>query len=188
MTLNFRPELDPKVLVDGYSRVTTTLYDPTLENYFKRCLTLFEHLTQVPHLHKPESKHATYLALMGVRERLSAKQIPAYTNFVARVTRDYPRLLPLAIRLAAMGYHFEKITSQQTALQGFREFLETELKRFRESVSHLREEPDELKERKQAVVTQVMTRYKSIPDDFRYPEDGIELALESFRESNPIQR
>ncbi|MDE0623555.1 MAG: DUF4070 domain-containing protein, partial [Bryobacterales bacterium] len=50
MTLNFRPELDPETLIDGYQRVTATLYDPTLENYFQRCLALFEHLKAVPHL------------------------------------------------------------------------------------------------------------------------------------------
>ena len=48
MTLNFKPEIDPKILIEGYRRVTATLYDPTLKNYFKRCLTLFEHLKPVP--------------------------------------------------------------------------------------------------------------------------------------------
>ena len=32
MTLNFIPEMDPDALIDGYLRVITTLYDPTLEN------------------------------------------------------------------------------------------------------------------------------------------------------------
>ena len=36
MTLNFKSELDPQTLLDGYRRVTATLYDPTLENYFQR--------------------------------------------------------------------------------------------------------------------------------------------------------
>ena len=84
MALNFKPEMDPKVLIEGYRRVTATLYDPTLENYFKRCLTLFEHLKPVPHLLKPRSKNAIYGELMGVRGRLSANQVPAYMNFIAK--------------------------------------------------------------------------------------------------------
>ena len=58
MALNFKPELDPEVLLDGYRRVTATLYDATLENYFQRCLTLFEHLEPVPHLRKPMGRNA----------------------------------------------------------------------------------------------------------------------------------
>ena len=62
--LNFRTELDHQVLLEGYRHVTTTLYDPTLENYFERCLTLFEHWKPVPHLHKPKSKNAVFTDLM----------------------------------------------------------------------------------------------------------------------------
>ena len=33
MTLNFRPQMDPRILIEGYRRVTATLYDPTLEMF-----------------------------------------------------------------------------------------------------------------------------------------------------------
>ena len=107
-TLNFKPEMDSETLFEGYRRVITTLYDPTLENYFKRCLTLFEHLETIPHLMKPVSQNALYGGIMFVRQRLSAEQIPAYTKFIAKVSKDHPRMLPQAIRLASLGYHFEK--------------------------------------------------------------------------------
>ena len=123
VALNFKPEMDFRTLIEGYRRVIATIYDPMLENYFKRCLTLFEHLEPVPHLLKPRSKNAIYADLMGVRGRLSANQVPAYMNFIAKVTKDHPRMLPEAIRLAALGYHFEKITSQQIAVHDFKEFL-----------------------------------------------------------------
>ena len=125
VALNFKPEMDFRTLIEGYRRVIATIYDPMLENYFKRCLTLFEHLEPVPHLLKPRSKNAIYADLMGVRGRLSANQVPAYMNFIAKVTKDHPRMLPEAIRLAALGYHFEKITSQQIAVHDFKEFLAT---------------------------------------------------------------
>ena len=177
-TLNFRPEMAPRILIEGYRRVTATLYDPTLENYFKRCLTLFEHLKPVPHLLKPRSKNAIYADLMGLRRQLSANQIPAYMNFIAKVSKDHPRMLPEAISLAALGYHFEKITSQQNAIHGFKEFLAAELEMFKEARVR---DVEEIGNQRQALLTRVQARYESIPDDFRYNEDGIEQALETFR-------
>ena len=177
-TLNFKPEMDPRILIEGYRRVTATLYDPTLENYFKRCLKLFEHLKPVPHLLKPRSKNAIFLDLMGVRGKLSANQVPAYMDFIAKVSRDHPKMLSKAISLAAMGYHFEKITCQQNAIHGFKEFLSAELEMFKEARFQDREATRDLR---RALFRRVQARYESIPDDLRYNEDGIELALETFR-------
>ena len=181
--LNFRTEMDRRTLIDGYLRVTATLYDPTLENYLERCLTLLEHLEPVPHLHKPKSGNAVYLELMGVRGRLSARQIPAYTRYVARVSRSYPRLLPMAIRLAAMGYHLEKITRGQNAIRDFFDFLTAELETFNESVAQGGRHGEDLRARKQDVLRRAQGRYRAIPDDFRYRGDGIENAMNSFRSS-----
>ena len=180
-TLNFKPEMDSRILIEGYRRVTATLYDSTLENYFKRCLMLFEHLKPVPHLLKPRSKNAIYADLMGVRGRLSANQVRTYMSFIAKVTRDHPRMLSKAIRLAALGYHFEKITSQQNAIHGFKEFLAVELEMFKETVSHDVRDVEEIGNQRQALFTRVQARYESIPDDFRYNEDGIDHALATFR-------
>ena len=152
MTLNFKPEMDPKILIEGYRLVTTTLYDPTLENYFKRCLTLFEHLKPVPHLLKPRSKNAIYAELMGVRGRLAASQVPAYMNFIAKVAKNHPQMLSKAIRLAGLGYHFEKITNQQDAIYGFKEFLLAELEMFKQARVL---DGEEFKNQRQALFTRV---------------------------------
>ena len=181
MTLNFRPEMDPQTLIQGYRRVTATLYDPTLENYFKRCLVLLEHLKPVPHLLKPKSKNAVFADLMGVRGRLAAGQIPAYTKFTAKVSKEHPRLLPKAIRLAALGYHFEKITRQQIAIHDFKEFLAAELELFKAGVSHPVQNADDVRTRKEALLARAQEHYESIPDDFRYHSDGIDDSLASFR-------
>ena len=161
--------------------MTTTLYDPTLENYFERCLTLFEHWKPVPHLHKPKSKNAVFTDLMGVRGRLSPEQVPAFTKFVAEVSRKHPRMLPKAIRLAALGYHFEKITRQQIAIHDFKEFLAEELESFKEDVTAGAQQPEHVDVRRQRLFADVDTRYRSIPGDFRYHSDGIDTALDSFR-------
>ena len=184
MVLNFKPELDPGILIDGYRRVTTTLYDPTLENYFQRCLTLFEHLEPVPHLRKPMGRNAVVVAAMRVRKQLSKSQVPAFSKFVARLSRDHPRMLPTAMRLAALGYHFERVTRQQIMIHDFKRFLEAELDLFQGAVS---DRADDIRERRQALFARVETRYRSIPGDLRYNEDGIEPALASFRSAVDAQ-
>ena len=181
VALNFKPEMDVETLLEGYRRVITTIYDPTLENYFERCLTLLEHLKPVPHLLKPVSRNTLYLAIMSVRRRLSPEQIPAYMKFVAKVTKDHPRMLPEAIRLAALGYHFEKVTRQQAAIHDFKVFLVAELEMFREMASRSVPEVEKAGVRKKTVYARAHARFESIPDDFRYHGDGIEPALESFR-------
>ena len=181
VALNFKPEMDVETLMEGYRRVITTIYDPTLDNYFLRCLTLLEHLRPIPHLLKPMSRNALFLAIMSVRRQLSAEQIPAYTKFIAKVSRDHPGLLPEAIRLAALGYHFEKITSQQIAIGDFKQFLATELGRFKEAVSQDIRDVEEIEKQKHALITQTDVRHASIPDEFRYHGDGIDDALELFR-------
>ena len=181
MTLNFKSELDPETLIDGYRRVTATLYDPTLENYFQRCLAMFEHLKAVPHLRKPMGGNAVVVAAMRVRRQLSKNQIPAFSRFIAQVSRNHPRMLPTALRLAGLGYHFERVTRQQIMIYDFKQFLEAELDLFREAVSRRAKRPDAILDRRRTLFARVETRYRSIPSDLRYSEDGIEPALQSFR-------
>ena len=180
MPLNFKTELEYGTLIDGYKRVIATLYDPTLENYFSRCLTLFRHLKPVRHLRKPRSRTEIDAAFMVVRRRLSARQLPAYSKFIARVSKDYPGMLPDAIYLAAMGYHFEKITRQQIAIHDFLGFLRSELEMFQEAVSG-RVSEEEIRTRSQTSLERAQSLYQSISDEFRYQGDGLADALQSFR-------
>ena len=183
VALNFKPEMDCDTLIAGYRRVLTTIYDPTLENYFKCCLTLLEHLKPVAHLRKPMSGNALYMAIMSVRRRLSAGQVPTFTRFIATVSGEHPRMLQEAIRLAALGYHFEKITRQQMAISDFKEFLADELARFREEISQLPRQAAHSGDRRREMLARADARCKTIPHDFRYRGDGIDPALESFREA-----
>ena len=181
MPLNFRTEMDYGTLIEGYKRVLTTLYDPTLENYFERCLTLFRHLKPVRHLRKPRSKNEIDAAFMTVRRRLSARQVPAYSKFIGKVSKDFPRMLPDAIYLAAMGYHFEKISRQQVAIHDFLGFLRGELEIFREAPPGRASEAEEFTSRRQMSFEGARQRYESIPDEYRYRGDGLDHALQSFR-------
>ena len=173
--------MDPGTLVEGYLRVVGTIYDSTLENYFERCLTLLENLNPIPHIYKPVSKHLLYLSIMGIRRRLTADQLPVFSRYIARVSRELPRLLPLAIRLAAMGYHCEKLTRQQTVLREFKAYLGSELASFNEA----RWGPDAASavtdQVRQEAVQRAVARQRAIPDEFRHAGDGILEAMEAFR-------
>ena len=181
MPLNFRTEMEYGTLIEGFKRVLATLYDPTLENYFERCLTLFRHLKPVRHLRKPRSRNEIDAAFMSVRRRLSANQVPAYSKFIGKVSKDYPRMLPDAIYLAAMGYHFERISRQQVAIHDFLGFLRGELEMFQQTASGRVSEAEGLPSRGQASLERAQARYASIPDEFRYQGDGLEDALQSFQ-------
>ena len=180
MVLNFKTELDYGTLIDGYKRVISTLYDPTLEDYFSRCLTLFRHLKPVRHLRKPRSRTEIDAAFMGVRRRLSARQLPAYSKFIGRVSKDHPRMLPEAIYLAAMGHHFEKIARQQVAIHDFLGFLRSELEMFQEATPG-RVSEGEVRRRSQTSLERAQSLYQSISEEYRYQIDGLDDALQSFR-------
>ena len=180
MTLNFQPEIDPSVLIEGYQRVTTTLYDPSLERYFQRCLTLIEHLKPVPHLSKPRTEMAVYADIMGLRRLLSEHQLPAYLRFIAEVSKRYPRMLPKAIDLAAQGYHFEKFTRQQVAIHDFKRALEAELALFEGA---LPQGQRDIQDSKQQMFARIDKHYKSFPVEFRYTGDGIDDTLEAVRQA-----
>ena len=180
-TLNFKTEIDQETLIEGYMRVTATLYDPALENYLECCLTLFENLKFVPHLYKSKSRNAVFADLMVVRGRLSDRQLPAFTKYITKVSKDYPRMLPMAIRLAAMGYHFEKITRQQNSIRAFIQFLTAELDGFGVTAARDGRQADEVRSRREEALRRARERYESIPGEFRYDGDGVDHALASFR-------
>ncbi len=180
MTLNFQPEIDPSVLIEGYQRVTTTLYDPSLERYFQRCLTLIEHLKPVSHLSKPKTQMAVYADIMGLRRLLSEQQVPAYLRFIAEVSKRYPRMLPKAVDLAAQGYHFEKFTRQQVAIHDFKRALEEELALFEGT---LPQGQRDIQDSKQQMFARIEKRYESFPVEFRYTGDGVDDTLEAVRQA-----
>ena len=180
-TLNFVPQVDPRKLIEGYLRVISTVYDPSLENYFERCLTLFKHLKPLPHVNPSLSTQELYQALMMVRGRLSPAQLPAYGKFIAKVTKDHRSMLPKALFLAALGYHFEKFTRQQVAFQEFKDFLEAELTLFEEWASRSAENGDSFDRRRQALLARVDSRYRSLPAEFRFDADGLDDSVASFQ-------
>ncbi len=75
ITLNFETEMDREVLIEGYKRVLTTLYDPTLKNYFERCWTLLRNLTSsMPWLWALANREKASLKAASSASRYSSKE------------------------------------------------------------------------------------------------------------------
>lgn len=110
--LNFEPEMDRQTLIDGYKHVLATLYDPGLKNYFERCLTMIKHLKPTGNNVRGIGKTELMALIRSIKRQLFSRQGPAYLRFLFKVAKDYPRFFPEAVRLAIMGYHFEKVTSE----------------------------------------------------------------------------
>ncbi len=184
ITLNFETEMDREVLIEGYKRVLTTIYDPTLKNYFERCWTLLKNLKFTEHTVRKFGKTEMMAVAKSAKRQLLSRQGPAYFRFLVRVFRYNPRLLTEAVRLAIMGYHFEKITSQQIAVHAFEEYLDAELVAFKEALSRFTKAQsqsiEEVRSYAQDLFARAQKRQEQIHRDFRY---GAQDLLDSFRQA-----
>lgn len=193
ITLNFVPELPREHLISEYRRVVSTLYDPTLENYFERCLTLIKNLKPVKHSGQKIGKMEVMAVARSIRRQLFSKQGPAYLRFLINVIKDYPSMLDKAIRLAIHGYHFEKMTSQTVAVDNFKQYLTKEISAFEEIVSDTQSHQaseglvragvsriGEIRSHAQELLARVYAQYEDIHEDFRY---NVRDALDTFQKS-----
>jgi len=119
--LNFVPELDPDVLVRGYRQVLERLYGPNLEAYFERCWTMLSNLGPQALPRRNVRSNEIWGALRSIRRQLFSRQGPAYLKLLTRTLFRRPGMLPEAIRLGIMGYHFQRFTEQTLAAHAFRE-------------------------------------------------------------------
>jgi radical SAM superfamily enzyme YgiQ (UPF0313 family) len=113
--LNFVPQLDRDLLITGYKRVLSTLYDPTLTNYFERCWVLIQNLSIANFRVRRVESRDLKAFLKTLWRQIPSRQGLAYARFLARVLRQRPKMFPEAVRFAIEGYHFEKVTRQVVA-------------------------------------------------------------------------
>ena len=184
MTLNFVPEMPRKKLIQEYRRVISTLYDPTLKNYFARCLKLLEHMpktrTNVRSINMSEARAFA----QSIQKQLFSKQGLEYARFLLKTLKDYRSMFPEAVRLAIMGYHLEKITRHTVAVEDFRNFLAHEMETFKEKISQFTQvqgdRMSEMQSYSQQLFARVKTEYNTIHEDFRY---AAHAALTGFQQS-----
>ena len=87
-----------------------------------------------------------------------------------------------AIRMAVMGYHFEKVTQQQVAIDDFKQYLTSELDTFKNTIAQFAkaqgDRVGDLRADVQSLLNRVHAQYEQIHDDFRY---HVHDALDAFR-------
>jgi radical SAM superfamily enzyme YgiQ (UPF0313 family) len=120
IALNFVPELDREVLIDGYCRVLASLYGPDLRTYFARCRRLVARLGHWPRPTRGPTRAELLAATRSLRLQLFSRQGPAYAAFLAHTLFTRPMGLVKAIRLAIKGWHLQRFTAQTLATHAFR--------------------------------------------------------------------
>lgn len=182
--LNYVPEIDSDTLIAGYRRVLASLYDSNLKNYFERCHTLLVNWRQRRHA----ARRIRWTEIVAVWRSLSrqtfSKHGPAYLRFLLRTVFSRPLMFPEAIRLAIMGYHYQRITREQLRVDEFLSYLEAQRLRVRGSLFEFAERGSEqVADARKCLNTcfsDIRKRYRGIDKDFRAL---TEEALVSFEAS-----
>ncbi|MCY4401981.1 MAG: B12-binding domain-containing radical SAM protein [Candidatus Poribacteria bacterium] len=200
MSLNFVPEMPREKLIREYRRVISTLYDPTLKNYFERCYTLLKHMPITQHNVRSIHKGEVRAFFVSLKKQIFSRQGYQYAKFVAKVIKNDRRLFPEAIRLAVMGYHLEKITRHTVAVEDFRNFLAGEIDSFKEKISQFvniqGDRIQEIEKYAKQLSRKVKKEYESIHIDFQYAahnalvnfhsslfKEYLEVELTAFKEA-----
>ncbi len=184
MTLNFVPEMPREKLIEEYRRVISTLYDPTLKNYFTRCYKLLQHMPYTPHNVRSIQKAEVRAFFRSMQLQIFSKQGLEYAKFLVKVLKNHRQMFPEAVRLAIMGYHLEKITRHTVAVEDFRTFLSGEMDSFKAEISQFAhaqgDRMHEIQKYTKRLFARVKAEYESIHKDFRY---AAHSALENFQNS-----
>jgi radical SAM superfamily enzyme YgiQ (UPF0313 family) len=108
-SLNFVPRMDKARLVEGYQRILSTIYSPA--EYYQRALDCLSHLTQGPEPRKTRlaSDLAAFARIAFVLGLLDGARMD-FWRFMKRSFTSHRQNFAHAVTLAAMGYHFRKLT------------------------------------------------------------------------------
>jgi radical SAM superfamily enzyme YgiQ (UPF0313 family) len=113
-TLNFIPKMDATRLLAGYQTILRTIYSPS--EYYQRALDSLERVTigsaepRRTGLISDAITLARVVLALGVRD--SARG--AFWQYLRRALTTHRAKFAEAVRLAALGYHFRKLTEGYT--------------------------------------------------------------------------
>ena len=184
ISINYVPKLDSEVLLNGYKQLLSSLYDPTLRNYFRRCYIFLERWNLELRSHQKINRSTIRAMLMSLLIQPFTRHGPAYLALLVTVLFRRPRMLAQFFRLAIVGYHYEKITRQQVIIDDFRKLLAAERSRLKELLTGAAARGGvravELQARLSESYEVIRARYKDIHQDYRSAVDG---AVRSFHRS-----
>jgi len=108
-SINFIPKMDPQMLINGYRKIVTTIYDPA--RYYERILEFFKEFKPLKRNRigmfrlcylKAIFKAMFYLGIFEKGRR-------HYWKLLLKTLTKYPRFLPEALTFAVYGFHFRKV-------------------------------------------------------------------------------
>lgn len=111
-TLNFIPKMNVDVLVEGYKRILRNIYSPS--EYYGRaldCLSRF-HKDRIEPRTTTLAEDARSLSKLIMRLGVIDSARWQFWKYLFNLVRYYPGELAHGLTLAAMGYHFRKVTAK----------------------------------------------------------------------------
>jgi len=108
LRLNFKPRMDPQQLLDGYRSILRRIYRPDI--YYAR---VRQFLAQYePHVRRKRLTLSDCQALARsiLKQGIFSRHAFSYWRLFLAASTRYRQSFGSAIRLAIMGYHFQKLT------------------------------------------------------------------------------
>jgi radical SAM superfamily enzyme YgiQ (UPF0313 family) len=111
--LNFVPRMDPQRLLDGYRSILQRIYRPDV--YYERVRRFLAHYQ--PHTRRRHLSLSDCQALARsiLKQGIFSRHAFSYWRLFLAASTRYRRSFGAAIRLAIMGYHFQKLTQMTIA-------------------------------------------------------------------------
>jgi hypothetical protein len=111
-TLNFIPRMDAARLIEGYKAIMRVIYSPG--EYYQRALNCLERVAAL----EPEPRRGGLVSdlmtlsrvvlALGVRDRARAE----FWRYLRQAFDQHSERFAEAVRLAAIGYHFRRLTEE----------------------------------------------------------------------------
>src|SRR5436190_535613 len=109
-TFNFKTRMDPQLLIQGYQTIMRTIYSP--HEYYQRALDSMRRTTQQfsePQHYKIMSSLTSFTRVM-LRLGVLDRERREFWRFLTETLLKHRNKLAESLRLAAMGYHFRKLS------------------------------------------------------------------------------
>lgn len=111
-SLNFIPKMDTKVVIEGYKSILKTIYSSN--EYYRRVLDYLERSAKTLPATEQTSLWKNLVAIIKLLFTLGIKdkEREEFWHFMYQIFTKHREKLEYGLTLAAMGYHFRKLTDQ----------------------------------------------------------------------------
>ncbi len=112
-TLNFTPKMGKEKLVEGYKRIISTIYSQ--KYYYQRLDVFLKNYRSTVKSRITKKDLIAFLKSVWSIGILSNARL-LYWKLILKTSLTKPRAVPIAVELAIMGIHFEKVANKMLAV------------------------------------------------------------------------